>query len=69
MDLMLSCKEASRLTSEALDRKLGITERLALRFHLMLCSACTRVDKQLKFLRRAIAEIPGPEPSSEEAKR
>lgn len=69
MDLMLSCKEASRLVSEGLDRKLAMRERVTLRFHLMMCSGCTRVEKQLKFLRRAIAAMPGPEPASEEPKR
>ncbi len=56
--IMLSCREASRLMSEGLDRKLGLRERLALRMHVAICAGCTRVEKQLAFLRRAVAEIP-----------
>ncbi len=55
---MLSCKEASRLMSEALARKLAVRERLALRLHVAICAGCTRVEKQLAFLRRAVAELP-----------
>lgn len=51
---MLSCKEASRLCSEALDRPLGLRERLTLRMHLMMCSGCTNYDRQMAYL-RAIA--------------
>ncbi len=56
--MMMSCKEASRLMSEALDRKLAVGERLALRFHVAICAGCTRVEKQLAFLRRAVDKIP-----------
>jgi hypothetical protein len=59
--MILSCKEASRLMSEALDRKLGLRDRLALRMHVAICTACTRVEKQFEFLRRAVAELPAPE--------
>ncbi len=58
VDMMLSCKEASRLMSQALDRKLGVKERLLLRFHLMMCAACSRVERQFLLLRRAIATFP-----------
>ena len=68
MDLMLSCKEASRLTSAALDRKLGIGERFALRLHLALCAGCRRVDRQFRLLRRAMSELPGPGQAQDEAK-
>ncbi|PTD95349.1 zf-HC2 domain-containing protein [Pseudothauera lacus] len=49
---MLSCKKASRLCSEALDRELGLRERLALRMHLMMCSGCTNYHDQMAFIRR-----------------
>ena len=60
--MMLSCKEASRLMSEALDRKLALRERFALRFHIVICAGCTRVEKQFAFLRRAVAELPAAVP-------
>lgn len=56
--MMLSCREASRLMSEALDRKLALRERFALRLHVAICAGCTRVEGQLAFLRRAVAELP-----------
>jgi len=48
-----SCKEATRLQSEAMDRKLSLFERLGLRLHLCLCKWCRRYGAQLKFLRSA----------------
>ena len=55
--LMLTCKEASRLTSEELDRKLGVGQWLALRMHLTLCEGCSRVSAQYQFLRRAMSQL------------
>jgi hypothetical protein len=54
---MLSCKEATRLVSEGLDRKLGFAERLALRLHLAICDGCSNFKKQVGFLRRAIQRL------------
>ena len=55
---MLSCKEATRLVSQGLDRELALGERIALRVHLAICSGCRNVDRQLSFLRRAIRRLP-----------
>ena len=52
-DLSPSCKEATRLQSAALDRKLTLLQRLGLRFHLVLCKWCRRYGKQITFLRSA----------------
>jgi hypothetical protein len=59
--LMLTCKEASRLQSQALDRNLRLGERLTLRVHMGVCDACTRVNKQMGFLRKALRVYPGPD--------
>lgn len=59
--MTLTCKEASRLSSDGLDLKLGPLKRLALRLHLALCDGCSEVNAQLRFLRRALAQYPGPE--------
>ena len=48
-----ACKEATRLQSEALDRRLSGSEKLGLRLHLLLCKWCRRYGEQLKFLRSA----------------
>jgi len=61
MKLNLSCREASRLLSEAMDRDLKLSERVALRYHLVICTACTRFNAQVQFLRRAMKAYPGPE--------
>ena len=68
MVLLLSptCKEATRLQSAAMDRKLSLLERLGLRLHLLLCQWCRRYGAQLKFLRSAAhqcEEHMGPEPA------
>jgi hypothetical protein len=52
--MMLTCKEASRLVSEGLDRRLGFFERVGLRLHLAICDGCTNFKKQMDFLRRAV---------------
>src|SRR5262245_2773030 len=48
-----TCKEATRLQSSAMDRKLSLFEKIGLRLHLLLCAWCRRYGAQLKFLRSA----------------
>lgn len=36
---MLSCKEANRLMSQELDRKLSWSERFGLKLHVRMCEA------------------------------
>ncbi len=50
---MLTCKEATRLLSEAQDRGLSWTERLRLETHLLMCRGCTNFKAQMAFLREA----------------
>ena len=57
-DLSPSCKAATRLQSEGLDRKLLFRQRFGLRFHLLLCKWCRRYGKQVTFLRNAAHEHP-----------
>ena len=54
--MRLTCREASRLLSDGLDRKLRLGDRAALRMHLALCDACTKLKSQFEFMRRAIAD-------------
>ena len=51
---MLSCKDASRLVSQSLDRPISVRERLALGFHLMFCKFCRRFARQLSQISAAI---------------
>ena len=55
--MMLSCKEASRLVSQGLDRKLGFGERVMLRVHLTICDGCTNFKSQVAFLRKAVSRL------------
>lgn len=55
--MMLSCKEASRLVSQGLDRNLGFGERVALRVHLAICDGCTNFKDQVAFLRKAVSRL------------
>ena len=49
-----TCKRATRLQSEAMDRRLSFSQKLGLRLHLFLCKWCRRYGRQLKFLRSAV---------------
>ncbi|HEX4263069.1 MAG TPA: zf-HC2 domain-containing protein [Verrucomicrobiae bacterium] len=53
-----NCREASRLQSEALDKKLSFSKRVGLRLHLAICKWCRRYGKQIRFLRSAAGQCP-----------
>src|SRR5689334_318370 len=46
-----SCREATRLQSDAMDQPLPLRKRIGLRIHLLLCRWCRRYGKQIGFLR------------------
>lgn len=50
---MLTCLEATRLASEALDRPLTWPQRVRLQAHLLMCSACRNFARQLQWLKVA----------------
>jgi len=57
------CQQASKLVSDAYERRLAPGERLRLRWHLLICSMCRayerdirRIENALKRLRREPAE-------------
>lgn len=54
---MLSCKQASQLLSQSLDRRLSWRERMGLRLHLMVCDVCQRFGKQLAIMRSAVRQM------------
>ena len=57
---MLSCKKVTRLVSESLERPLTLGEKTQLKLHLLICSACTNFDKNLKTLRVAMRHFNSP---------
>jgi predicted anti-sigma-YlaC factor YlaD len=54
--LSLTCKRAAALLSASLERSLPLGERLLLRLHLRVCSACARYKRQLQLLRSVIRQ-------------
>ena len=73
-ELSPSCREATRLQSIAIDRKLTMRQHFGLRVHLLLCRWCRRYGKQIKFLQDAAREHsdemaePAPQKLSDEAR-
>jgi predicted anti-sigma-YlaC factor YlaD len=51
---MLSCKQASEVISQSLDRKLTAWERFNLKLHLLICKYCRYFSQQLQTLRVAV---------------
>ena len=49
---MMSCREIVQLASEGLDHPLSLRQRIALRLHVSMCSACARYRRQLRALDR-----------------
>jgi hypothetical protein len=51
---IIRCKDVSRLVSQQQDGKLTPWQRLTLRLHLSVCAACSRFERQVRFLRTAM---------------
>jgi len=49
-----ACEEISRLASEKLERRLSLVERVRLRLHLLMCSACRHYDAHITKLHRIL---------------
>ena len=61
---MFRCHEVSRKVSQSMDTPLPLHQRLAIRFHLMMCRYCARFRRQLFELRKLSRSIGSP-PSRE----
>jgi len=51
---VFNCKEISRLVSESMDRNLTFSQRVGVRFHLLMCRYCARFACQLTQIRKLI---------------
>ena len=51
--VVLNCRESTRLLSEAQERELNVKERVALRFHTLICSSCRRFGRHMDIIRKA----------------
>lgn len=47
-----ACKEASKLASDGLDRKLTLWERLKLQIHMSMCGRCKDCYETMKLIRK-----------------
>jgi len=54
MNLRRTCKEVTALLVAREDRELPVIERLALRLHLAVCTACPVFERQLLTMRNAL---------------
>jgi len=48
---MMNCQQATRLLSDAQERKLSLKERTVLKMHVMMCSGCRNFGEQMGVLR------------------
>ena len=55
--MMLSCRDTTRLASEALDQPLSWWQRLQVAMHLMMCGPCRRARRLMRLLRDAAARL------------
>ncbi len=53
-ELMLTCREVTRLVSESMDSSLPWRKRIGIRLHFMMCISCTRYHRQLLLIRELI---------------
>ncbi len=49
-----ACEEISRLASEKLERNLSFVEKIRLRIHFLMCSACRHYDAHITILHKAL---------------
>jgi hypothetical protein len=54
---MLTCKDASHLISQRLERPLPFRQRWGLRMHLWLCASCRQFERQMDLMRLALRKL------------
>jgi len=54
-----ACKLATRLASDALERRLSFFERLRLRLHLAMCDPCRTCKNEMKLLHEVLKQLQG----------
>jgi hypothetical protein len=53
----LTCREVTRLCSQAMDKRLTFPERVSLCVHVLLCSYCRNYMRQIRLLRRCARHL------------
>ncbi|QSX33293.1 zf-HC2 domain-containing protein [Shewanella avicenniae] len=54
--MIITCKKATQLLSEQLERPLGFGEKVSLKCHLFVCRGCTNFGEQMTVLRKISRE-------------
>ncbi len=54
MILWVKCKGATELASRAMDQRLSLRNRIALKLHHLVCAQCERYARQLSEIRRLL---------------
>lgn len=54
--LRKTCKQVAVMLIAREDRPLGFADRLALRLHLLACSACPRFERQILSMRNGMKQ-------------
>ncbi|MGM0532226.1 MAG: hypothetical protein ACQER7_12850 [Bacteroidota bacterium] len=54
--LFLSCKKATELIEKHMHFRLSWIEKIQLKAHKMMCSACTNYEKQSELIEKGIAK-------------
>ena len=54
MSTWTSCKDAAKTVAEGLERELPLHRRVALKFHLLICTACRRYRRQVIGINRLV---------------
>jgi hypothetical protein len=55
--MMISCKDATLMSSMSVDSKLSFSDLLKFKLHLSMCKFCANFDSQVKLLIDAIQKI------------
>ena len=56
MPLTRTCRETAALLVAQEDRRLKLTDRIALRMHLVICDVCPQFERQLLILRNSMKQ-------------
>jgi hypothetical protein len=52
------CRDITRMMSDAMDRRLPLRKRLAIRFHRLICIWCDRYYRHLQVIHNASPDFP-----------
>jgi len=52
-----ACKRATRLASEALERKLSPGEWLRMRLHMAMCASCRHCEQEIRLIHDILTRI------------